>query len=270
MNTGDETGDPGSSPSGDPTTDRPTSDWLTTDWPTTDSPEISVDAELEAVQPALVELVSPDSVGVAREDRQYVYFRVEADDPAPAREAFGLRFDGQTHQPANLDDYRLYREYSGSNAYTASTGSGWLLFALPPTGDAGTAALTWPGGEFALPEPARQQLASERPALSVSLDAPETAAVGEAPPLSVTVTNEGSTPGQFVAGVTRIGPRVAYIPLARISERVPAGESTTIPIPTESLDSPGEESLGDGKPDVRYVLTWVDGDREAEIRVQAD
>jgi len=57
-----------------------------------------------------------------------------------------LRFDGERHAPVSpRTARRLWRDREGQRYGDEST-SGWILFALPESGDAGDAALTWPGG----------------------------------------------------------------------------------------------------------------------------
>lgn len=271
---GTQTGDgetPTDTPDDGTPTDTPDGETPTPgDSPTPTPSYDGVEVTLEAVQPGLIELVSPDSVSATRAESQYVYVQVEAGDPAPPSSAFGLRFDGKQYPPANLDDFRLYREYGDTDIYSESSASGWLLFELPETGVADEAAVTWPGGETALSTTARAQLSSPDPTLSVELSAPESLPEGESPEIEITVTNEGDAPGQFTAGLNRVGPLVAYIPVARFSRRVPAGETVTIPVETDPLDSPGAEELDDGEADVRYLLRWVGGETEAKIRMTAD
>lgn len=251
----DDTGTP-TDDTGTPTDDNPTTTTQTYD---------GVEVSLEAVQPGVVELISPDSVGVHDTDRQFVSVQVDTAGVAPPRDAFALQFDGVAYPPADLDDYRLYREYGDSTGYTDDRGSGWLLFELPPTGDASAAAVTWPGGRFTLPETARRQLSTSAPSLSVAFSGPDTAAVGDAPPLSVEVTNESDVPGQFVAGLNRTGPLVAYIPVTALSVLVPAGETVPVTPETDALDDPGGAALGDDEPDVTYTLAWAGGDAEVAI-----
>lgn len=244
----------------DPQTSEPEDD-STTREPANDS-DIAV--SLDAVQPGVVELISPDSLGVHETNDQYVYLQVDADDP-PARDEFTLQFDGESYTPTDLDDFRLYRERADS-LYSADSGSGWVLFEVP-SGDGSDAAVTWPGGEWQLPDRAREQLSNPTPELSVDVESPDPLSVEEEPSLTVSVTNEGSTPGQFVAGVNRQGPMVAHIPVARLSMPVPAGETATRTITDSFLDDPPESNLGDGEPDATYDVEWAGGSVEQGVRV---
>lgn len=269
---GGDGSDPATDDGNDPTTDGGAPTPGTTTQQTEQTTETTatygdLDVSVEAVQPGVVELISPDSVGVHDASGQFVYVQVESGERSPPREAFALRFDGRSHAPEKLDDYRLYRERNGEGVYSRASGTGWILFALPETGDASDAAVTWPGGEWALPERARERLASAPPELSVSVEVSDPLPVDEQPTLTVTVTNEGSTPGRFVAGVNRQGPMVAYIPVARLSVPVPVGESVSETITDSFFDTPPAERLDDGEPDATYTVRWGSGSQDAEIRL---
>lgn len=246
-----------------------------TDAPTT-TESVDVSVALDALQPGLVTMTSPDSIGVRGDDRQYLLLDVSTPDDAdpPARDSFAFAFDGTDHRPESVEEpWRFWRfEDAEAAFYDADSGEGVLLFELPASAERDDASLglTWPGGEWRPGEAIRKRLLAPTPPLSVTLDVPGSIERAESPTVSVTVENDGDVPGRFVAGLNRSGPMVAYTPVERISLSVAPGESETWEH-TDSLfggDVP-DERVGDDEPDMTYHLDWAGGDARRSVRYVA-
>lgn len=197
------------------------------------------------VQPGVVGPDSPDSIGVYDSAGQYLVLTLGAG--GPERSAFAFQFDGATYTPATFDR-GLYRDGEWNVQYGEDGGP--LVFALPESGDAGDARLTWPDGEWAPSELVRDRLEAPLPPMAVSLTGPATAAEGDGSTLSVSVTNEGTVTGRYALALSRSGPMLASTPEARITGELDGGASAThefdIVAPTGEetttyyLDAPGE------------------------------
>jgi hypothetical protein len=242
---------------------------------TTGAADASVSVRTDALQPGVVTMTTPDSIGVGRSSGQYLFLDVTASgDVLPDREDFSFQFAGTTHRPVPVDDSkRLWRAYGEENWQYDQSGEGFLLFRLPAsvenaTTDAVEAALTRPGGEWTPDESVRRRLVTLHPPLSVSFEVSETPSVSEPPTVEVSVRNDGEVPGRFVAGVNRSGPRVAHRPVEHLSFLVPAGETKTWALADDSVDSRNydDEKVGDGDPDMTYHLSWADDSLEREVR----
>lgn len=263
---GDGTGTPGGSTTAPDDTATAPGEAETTPGDTTTTTAGSLSASVMMLQPGLLKLNSPDSSTViAEEGTQYLFLEVSASGSPPDRSDLALRFDGASHAPQRVGaSFPLFRTRNGT-PYEGS--SGWVLFELPESGDAGDAALTWPGGEWAVPEQTRRRLAEPLPTLTPTFDIPETLPTDREPTIEVEVTNEGSIPGTFVAAIDRSGPSVAHIPAAQIRTRVPAGETVTETISDSFYGSPGGDVAGDGEADITYYLTWAGGSDRREVRL---
>ena len=242
--------------------DQPTADTATT--PDRASPAGSLAASVLALQPAVVTLATPDSLGVSGEpDTQYLFLSVSvtAEDP-PARPALTVRFDGDKYGPLETEEPReFWRRYHDERSrYDADSGEGWVCFPLPATGAPEGAGLTWSGNVWSPPPDVRARLAAESPPLSVSWSVPDSVEAGSAPAVEVSVTNEGERAGRFVGALNRSGPRVAYAPAASESRLVPAGGTETWAPETDVLGDAGEWSETDGPTEAAYHLHWP-GDR---------
>lgn len=252
----------------DSTTDRE-------DTTTTEYADVSV--TLDALQPGLVTMTTPDSIGVSGRDARYLLVRVstDGDGQRPAPESFSLAVGGADYRPESVDQpWRIWRFHDEDDpGYDRASGEGLLLFEFPddPGSDADSSAgpvLTWPGGEWRPDESIRRRLARPEPPLSVSAEVPDSVEFGESPTVSVTVENRGDVPGRFVAGLNRTGPMVAYTPVERVSMLVPAGESETWEYTDNSIMAGdySEDQRGDGKTDMSYVLNWADGSARRDVR----
>ncbi|WP_136688505.1 COG1361 family protein [Halorhabdus amylolytica] len=274
----DPTGTEPSTPTDVDTTTRTETDMSTeteTETPT-ETTTIGGDAQLsvtvERLQPAVVEMGTPDSLTVTGgEGTQYLYLRIEVTEgSAPARGDLEFRLAGERHglRPAE-QTFGLWRAYNhGDERYDADRGSGWVLFELPETDDASDAALVWPGGEWQPDAELRDRLASPAPSLSVEWSVSETVTPGAEPTIEFTVTNEGAIDGLFVAALNRTGGGSAYMPVAGIRKPIPAGETVSWTV-TDTYDvrAPPEEELGDGEPDMEYKLRQLDGRETREVEI---
>lgn len=236
----------------------------------------SLSATATSLQPVVVRQASADSIGTWSADAtQYLHVAVAVDaDEAPARRDLRLRFDGTDHE--QVDTARgLWRSRDDEGeSYDATSGKGWLLFALPATGNQDEPVLTWPGAEVAVTDDVAgslsTRLAEPAPPLSLEFEVPDVVEHGTSPELSFTVTNEGTLAGRFVAGLDRSGPSVARVPLEAISKPIPPEETVGWSVPdTYDMDDPGPTELGDGEPDVTYYVDSSAGSQTADLRLLA-
>ncbi|UPV75113.1 hypothetical protein M0R89_03360 [Halorussus limi] len=258
----------------------------------------SVSVALDALQPALVTMNSPDSIAAHPTDGQYLFLDATTEDGAPpAREEFSFRFAGSEYAPVSMDwPLRAWRVRSGqTEAYDAASGRGLLLFELPASAgaadgttgtgatdtangtdatastDAADAALTWPGGEWRPDSRVRRRLAAPDPSFSVSVEIPEKVSVSDSPTIRATAENESDVPGRFVAALNRAGPAVAHTPVQRISILVPAGESREWEFTDASIMADeADEYAGDDGPDMTYYFSWADGSASRDVRYVQD
>lgn len=234
---------------------------------TTEPPESSVEVSMETYQPAVVQLAT-DSIHVADDAGAYLFLSVDASAAAepPAREEFSFELGDGSHSPVAPAERRLWRQYHEDESYGDSNAVGWLLFELPEAAAAEDAALTWPGGEWRPGESLRARLAAEYPSMSMEFSVPETVPEGEHPTVTVRVQNEGDVDARFVAGLNRVGPRVAYTPVTSPSFVVPAGGSETWEH-TGDYDTTRlrDNELGDGQHDVTYHLDAVLGRESRQV-----
>lgn len=234
----------------------------------TSTPTPAASVSLLSLQPAVVTF-GTDSISVSGETSQHLFvdLAVEDGDP-PAVEEFRFRFSGVETTPLEPREPYWVEYNPGETRYSRETGTGRLVFDLPATGDATSAALQWPGGEWTPPAALRDRLAAPPPPLSLEWSVPETAEVRTTPTLIFTVTNSGDLPGRFVGALNRTGPRVAYAPITAISRLIPADETVTFDVTDRfDLDDPGDDEVGDDQTDLSYILDTLDGQRLAEVRL---
>lgn len=234
--------------------------------------ETELAVELDALQPALVELDADYYRLIAESDRQYLVLAVSAvSGPPPSRSALAFRFDGADHPPRTWERIPARQsDGSSSDRYSGESGSGWVAFELPASGDASDAAFVWPGGEWRPDDRLRERLASPSPALSLEeWRAPETVPLDGVTTFEFTVRNEGNQTGRFVCGINAEG-WYPHRPVTRVSRRIPPGETAAWEVPGEEIELADEslsESVGDGKTDVQYELIWPGGDERKPVRV---
>lgn len=226
----------------------------------------AVSITLDALQPAVLYLAD-DAIYVREDSGQYLFLAAEtSDDRPPPRDDFSFHFAGETFAPFDDPPTEAYRLYD-DHGYAPEEGGGLLLFELPETGPAADARLSWPGGEWRPDSSLLGRLEAPDPSFSLSATFPATVSVGEAPTVSLTVTNEGDLPGRFVAGLNRSGPRIAYLPVEHVSVLVPAGQTVTHEVTDDELEPMDSADAGDGEPDLTYHLDRVDGDLTRKVRL---
>jgi hypothetical protein len=219
-----------------------------------------VSAAVETLLQGFVQL-NVDYTYVAGDvNRQYLALSVAPanGDTESMPETFRLWFDGEWYDPGWVDNYRTL-----SGRY--EEGRGLLLFDLPDAGDATDTRLNWPGGEWRVPESTRRRLSTPTPSLSVSLDAPETVPLDSTTtiPVTVSVSNTGSTDTRFLGALDRSG-YLASAPVEQLSMLVPAGDSVTETVDAALVASEPTEEFG--RP-ITFDLDWLTGSTETSVRV---
>lgn len=253
---------------GDDPTDTATPD--PTETPTaTPKPATVESVSMAGLQPAYIELGTPDSIGVFGEDRGqslYVSVAVGEENPPDVLD-FEFELDDHAVKPVTktLNLWRRSEEQFGPE-YTPEDG-GWLLFDLPEMADnPDSARLTWPGGSWQPPADVRSRLASENPTFEVSVTAPETIQIGEQPEITVEFENTSAVPGTFVMAVNRVGPYVAYAPEATVRRLLDPGERATATVVPSFFDEE-EIEVGDT---TELKFDWLGGETDREIEFVAD
>lgn len=238
----------------------------------TSSPTATADVSItfDSLQSGIVTPDSPDSIAVTPTSGQYLYLSVTADgDDPPAPEKFAFAFDGSEYSPMAISEQwrkKPWRAHSELPYGEESADEGWLLFDLPESGSASDAALRYPGGEWQPGDTLTERLATPTPPFEVSLDAPE-AVTEEDPWMTVTVENKGDVPGGFIGALNRVGPKIAYAPVARVPLTVPAGGQeqwkwTGTNVPTDDPDAAYDS--------VRLKFNWEGGRLDRAIDLPGD
>ncbi|WP_257297702.1 hypothetical protein [Haloarchaeobius sp. FL176] len=233
--------------------------------------ESPAEVSLLSYQPAVVQLAT-DSIHVNDDDGGYLFLSVDAsaaDEPA-GRDEFTFVHGDEAYSPVEPGKSQLWRQYHEDDSYGDGNESGWLLFELPEVVTGDDVRVGWPGGEWRPGEPLRSRLAAEYPELSMSFTVPEKVPQGDHPTVTLTVQNEGDVDARFVAGLNRVGPRIAYTPVTDASFVVPAGASETWDH-TGGFDTTplGDDELGDGLHDVTYHLDSILGQESRQVRYVA-
>lgn len=228
------------------------------------SPALEVTIDAIQLQYGVVIPNSPDSIGISNPDTPYLVVSVTVAGPLTPDE-FGLHHGDVRYAPTRLD--RLYRTSWGDDSwYERGRTEGLILFEAPPAATR-PLALTWPGGEQPIENGIIERLNAGTPGLSASIRVPDEHDTDTAPPVDIEVTNEGEIARRFLGALNRVGPLVAYTPVTRLSELVTAGDTETISVSDDWAGLPGEDRIGDGRPDVRYHLAYPGGEDTAEIRI---
>lgn len=227
-------------------------------------PAAGVTVDALRLQYGVVTPTTPDSIGVSNPETPYLVASGRVDGPL-SRGAFGLRMGDVRYGPTRID--RLYRTAWGDDHwYERGRDDGLVLFEAPsaPTNHL---RLTWPGGERPVGEDVVARVDAPTPQFSATLDVPDSYGGSTAPPVTVDVTNEGSTASRFLGTLDRGGPLGASIPVARVSELVPAGERTTISVAGSWSGLLDDDRLNDDEADVTSRLDFAGGEASAAIRL---
>jgi hypothetical protein len=249
---------------GPPPTDESTRTRTPTATARSGEPAAGVTVDALHLQYGVVTPTTPDSIGISNPDTPYLVASIRVDGTL-SRDEFGLRMGDVRYGPTRID--RLYRTAWGDDRwYERGQNSGLVLFEAPPA-PTNHLRLTWPGGERPVGEDIVTRVDAPAPDPSAALDVPGSHDGRTAPPVTVDVTNEGSTASRFLGALNRGGPQVASIPVARVSELVPAGERTTVTVDDSWSGLPDDDRLGDDEPDVSYRLQFVGGEASAAIRL---
>jgi hypothetical protein len=252
----------------DPSTDETTTADATEDRPS----YAALTVERATATPEYVASNSPDSVGTYGDrGEQYVIASVAAEGtPAPPPSEFALAAGGETFAPDGDVGGMGERLWNYDGAYgREGAAAGWIAFEVPKPLDAEDAAITWPGGEYALDDRAVERLSQPPTDFEVKgFDAPETMELDETVTATLTVENVGDADGRFVAAVNRTGPRIAYTPEATLSLDVPAGETATWEYESGPGDRYADPADGAEGQTMIVRLQWRDGSLSREIEVE--
>lgn len=226
----------------------------TTASPTDSTGSAAIDVIDAAVQPGVVALTTPDSIGVFDDAGQYLLVRVDSGDGMPPTASeFEFELDGDVYRTADFHA-PLSRDGELGVGYTTEDGAGWLVFELPETTAASDVQLRWPDGQWTPPDTVRERLSAPLPTFDVQFSVPASVSRGETPTLSLTVTNTSDVPGRVVVVLNRVGPDVAYIPVRDVLWDLEPGE-------TRSEQWDGESPTGDRG--VTYHLGGANVDRRS-------
>lgn len=228
---------------------------------TTAGPRASV--SLLSYQPGVLKRSTPETLGVFSDaETANAFFEVSlgASADSAGRLDFELRFDGETYRQETAPgrDVRVADGDQDRVPYNSGLDSGWLLYELPAAGDAAALRLSGPGTEWQPNETVRRRFATQGPDLAVDVDAPETIDPGDEPTISVTVRNDESVPGRFLATMDRNVPGESERGLGYESRLVPANEATTWEQTDTALDT--ESRLArreDGGPDSAVTYSVI-------------
>lgn len=211
-----------------------------------------------------------DAIYVDEPETAYVLADVAVDGDAP-RDAFALRVGDAEVTPGEPDVRYRYR--GDEDDWYDGDGRGLLLFEPSRGGLEGEPSdlrLTWPGGEHALGDGLAERLARGPPSFDATIDAPAEVPAGEAEgehEVTVAATNRGDGTARFLGAVNRMGPRIAYTPVERVTALVEPGETASFSLSDDWMGPPPAERIDDGESDVTYELGWNGGDATVEIHV---
>lgn len=248
-------------------TDSPTTTESTTEatatTQTTDPPAVTVDEV--TLQPAVVHLQT-DYLTVY-DDGQYLFVETSVESGTVDRSELAVRLGGERYHPfSERRARRLWRLY-GEDGWVPETG-GLLAFELPErTGSPDAeAVLEHPGGERELAAGLRERLAAD-PSLTHEFTVPDEVGERDDVPVEVSVQNDGDVPARFVAGLNRVGPRVASMPVEGLTPLVAPGDRAVVELSSDAPSKTPSEDVGDGEWDVRFTLNTVDASAARNVRV---
>jgi hypothetical protein len=251
----------------DPQTPAPNGDDEKTPDPTLGT-DVSLSVEHATVQPEVVALDSPDSIGTFGDrSNQFLIARIEVDDGKLTRQDLRLSAGDASYQPIEqIGNHQRALWQSGEFYFESDDTAGAVVFEVPKplTGaDSDGVTLSWPGGSQALGKNIRTRLARKPTSFAVSVEASAEASMDSPAELSVTVENTGDVPGTFVGALNRIGPLIAYAPIESIGLTIPAGEQ-------ESWDhtfTPDRDKVEDGQGSFEFRVKWRDGSETRTVEI---
>jgi len=208
---------------------------------------------------------SPDSIGVMKTDTRYVVADVAVEDGPLDRDTFAWT-DGESEvRPTVLEEF--YRTDWGEDQwYEGGRDRGLLLFELPDDPAADAPRLEWPGGGWDADESLVGQLSAPRPTMNASLSLRDATDGSTERTVEIAVTNESDHEGRYLGALNRVGPMIAYTPVARVTGLVGAGETETLTVADDWMEYTVSED-GDGSASVTYHLDDADGGDTLEIDV---
>lgn len=218
----------------------------------------SLALELDALQPAVVELFVDSYELVANPDSQYLFLTGPAVDGEDRR----FRFDGESYEPGIDIDYCVARP----DVPACARNPPWLLFELPETGDATDAALLAPDGAWRPDDSQRARLSAPLPSprlTSFELDAD--VAAGTAPTFSLSARNDGADDAWFVGALNRVGATTRSV--APVSYLVPAESTVSWTVVGNEVGTPTAVRNG-GSSTLEYELTWLGGSETVAVSVR--
>ena len=218
----------------------------------------SLALELDALQPAVVELFVDAYELVARPNSQYLFLTGPAVDGEDRR----FRFDGERYEPGVDIDYCV----ATPDVPGCAQNPPWLLFELPETGDASDAALLAPEGQWQPDDGLRARLSTPlaSPQLtSFELDAD--VAAGTAPTFSLSARNDSADDAWFVGALNRLDAMTRSV--APVSYLVPAESTVSWHVLGNEVGTPTPSRNG-GSSTLEYELTWLGGSETVTVPVQ--
>lgn len=247
-----------------PTEQSPRND-TPTDTPTETDAEASVTVSSVVHQWGYVVPSSPDSIGVMSTDTRYVVAEVAVEGGTLERDEFAWTDGSSEVRPTVLDEF--YRtDWGDDQWYERGRDRGLLLFELPEDPAADAPRLQWPGGGWDADESLVGQLSAPRPTMSASLSLRDASAGATDRTVEIAVTNESEHAGRYLGALNRVGPLIAYTPVARVSALVGAGETKTLTVDDDWTEYTATEG-SDGTASVTYHLDDADGGDTLEVEL---
>jgi hypothetical protein len=236
----------------------------------TATPQSGVTVADIIVRKAVTYESSMESGGVlAERGRQYVVATVRSE-RALSPSAFAFEADGESWEPGLPDtagavNYAVAGREGGAVGSPLGVDGSYLAFAVPSPLSASNARIRYEGaggGEWPLPETARDRLGAPEPAFELTgLSVPQTVSQGQPMTVSLTVENVAETGGRFLAAVYWPTELIADDDESHVVERtVDAGEEID---PSVTIDT---QYTTDEDGDIRLrVRGHVTADREVSV-----